>query len=191
MGPIKKPRTTQHAGSRRHPQHDKEIRAARRTNLRIEVQEAAENSRPQRHVSRRVTLESPKKAVRPQKETLSSDDDSVIPEKSCQHMIGYSDLQADELYYRVGGTSKTRKRSPRELETQCPCSKLIRAVLSECNCTNTVPERILVFERLSTETLKPSPRRFRQRRAVVEDGEFLRVTTNMTSKGTSTQDNPK
>ncbi|ONK73240.1 uncharacterized protein A4U43_C04F28830 [Asparagus officinalis] len=191
LGPIKKPRTTQHAESRRHPQHDKKIMAARRTNLRIEVQEPAENSRPQRHVSRRVTLENPKKAVRPQKETLSSDNDDVIPEKSCQHTIGYSDLQADELYYRVGGTSKTRKMSPRELETQCPCSKLIQAVLYECNCIKTVPERISVFERLSTKTPKPRRRRFRQRKTVVEDREFPRVTTNMTSKGTSTRNNPE
>ena len=109
LGPIKKPRTTQHTGSRCHPQHDKEIRAAKCTNLRIEVQEPAENSRPQRHVSRRVTFESPKKAVRPQKKTLSSDDDSVIPERSCQHTIGYSDLQTDELYYRSGVQVKPGK----------------------------------------------------------------------------------
>ena len=135
-------------------------KAVMRTNLRIEVQEPAENSRPKRHVSRRVTFESPKKAVHPQKETLPSDDDNVIPEKSCQHTIGYSDRQADELYYRAGGTNKTRKRSPREQETQCPCSKLIRAVLSECNCIKAVLKRVSVFERLSIETPKPRPRRF-------------------------------
>ena len=160
LSPMKKPRTTQHAGGRCHFQHDKKFKAAAHANLRIEVQEPAKNSHPKRHVSRRVTLESPKKAVRPQKETLSSDDDDVIPEKSCQHTIGYSDRQADELYYRDRSTRKNRKRSPRGLEIQCPCSKLIRAVLSECNCIKTVPERISVFERLSTETPKPRPRRF-------------------------------
>ena len=140
LGPMKKPRTTQHAGGRRHLQHNEETRAATHTNLHIEVREPAENSRPKRHVSRRVTFENPKKAIPPQKETLSSDDDSVIPEKSCQHTIGYSDRQADELYYRAGGTNKTRKRSSQEQETQCPCSKLIRAVLSECSCIKAVPE---------------------------------------------------
>ena len=112
LGPMKKPRTTQHAGGRHHLQHDKEFKAAVRANLRIEVQEPAENSRPKGHVSRRVTFESPKKEVRPQKETLSSDDDNAIPERSCPHTIGYSDCQADELYYRDGSTRKTRKRSP-------------------------------------------------------------------------------
>ena len=116
LGPMKKPRTTQHTGGRHHLQHDKELKAAARTNLRIEVQEHAENSRPKRHVLRRVTFESPKKASHPQMETLSSDSDSVIPEKACLHTIGYSDCQNDELYYRAGGTNRTRKRSPRERE---------------------------------------------------------------------------
>ena len=188
LGPMKKSQTISHAGGRRNPQHLEKIAAPKRTTLRIEVQEPAGDSRSQRRVSRRATLDGPKKINHPQKEMLSSDDDDVIPGRMCQHTMGCSNRQTDELYYRAGGTNKTRKRSPQRLEAQCPCSKLIRAVLSECNCVKTVPDRVSVFERLSVETPKPRHRRFQRRRIAVKDGEHPRVTANMTNRGTSIRD---
>nr|ABB55321.1 hypothetical protein 12.t00036 [Asparagus officinalis] len=112
-------------------------------------------------------------------------DERVIPKNSCKQLIGYSDRNVDELYYRAGGTNKSRKRGTRKADSHCLCTKIIKAVLSACSCPKTSPQRVSVFKRISTEASKPKSRHFHKRRSVVQDDELPSVTINVVDKGKS------
>ncbi|XP_020253352.1 uncharacterized protein LOC109830495 [Asparagus officinalis] len=72
------------------------------------------------------------------------------------------------------------------MDSHCPCANIIKAVLSECCCTK-APRRVSVFERISTRTPENKPRRFRRKKPVRQEDEFLEVSANMTGRGKSTR----
>ena len=189
LGPLKGHQVSNQTGGRINPPTKDEKGKAPitdRIGLRVEIQEPVQFLCSQKRKLERATFEKTNKTSHAKGEAHSSEDDGVLPRSTCQHSIGCSSYQADELYYRAGGMGKSRKKYVQDMESRCPCANIIKAVLSECSCAQT-PRRISVFDRISTGTSEAKPRRFQRRRRMVKDGEFPKVTINMASRGASTR----
>ena len=187
LGPMIEPRTTRRAGGHTcphnnfKPSYKGKTPVFTRLGVCIKVQDPVKSSRLQMRDSKRVTLENANKELHTQKKTRKINE-RIIPENSCKQSIGYSDGNVDELYYRAEGMNKSRKRSTRELESHCPCAKIIRTVLSACSCPKTAPQRVSVFERISNGIARSKPKRLRKKRSAVHDNELPKVTINMADK---------